>query len=340
MNTLKNNQYGITVQFSPYNVLSHNNFVDNSINAAGAGAASFWNKGSPSEGNYFSDYNGTDRYWGHYQNETGSDGIGENPYEISDYNRDYYPLMGLFSSFRTPYGFYSYVISNSTVTNFSCFEWNGTIRFQVSNMKPSQTAGFCRVSIPKGALSPPYIVKINDGTTPVIYLNDMLYDNGTHRWIYFSYPQSTHTITILATVVEEDTTPPNIEYVYQEPDNSNVQPTDIVKVYASVTDGQSGVKQVILNYTTGDGVWHAMAMTCLEGSVYNSTISPFPEGTHVTYAIQAEDNAGNSITTSGMGYTYQYMVIPESLTVLLTTAFLLVTVFVAIAQKRQKAAEK
>jgi parallel beta-helix repeat protein len=49
--------------------------------------------GYPSGGNYWSNYNGTDLYSGPYQNETGSDGIGDQPVVINAKNTDRYPLM-------------------------------------------------------------------------------------------------------------------------------------------------------------------------------------------------------------------------------------------------------
>jgi parallel beta-helix repeat protein len=52
-----------------------------------------WDNGYPSGGNYWSDYNGTDSYFGPYQNVTGSDGIGDTPYVIDADNQDRYPLM-------------------------------------------------------------------------------------------------------------------------------------------------------------------------------------------------------------------------------------------------------
>jgi len=51
----------------------------------------YWNKSTL--GNYWSDYNGTDLLGGVHQNETGSDGIGDSPYEMAENNVDYYPLM-------------------------------------------------------------------------------------------------------------------------------------------------------------------------------------------------------------------------------------------------------
>jgi parallel beta-helix repeat protein len=58
-----------------------------------------WDNGYPSGGNYWSNYNGTDGYKGAYQNETGSDGMGDQPYIVDANetralnNTDRYPLM-------------------------------------------------------------------------------------------------------------------------------------------------------------------------------------------------------------------------------------------------------
>jgi len=51
-----------------------------------------WDHGYPSGGNYWSDYSGTDLHRGAYQNETGSDGIGDIQYVIDENNTDHYPL--------------------------------------------------------------------------------------------------------------------------------------------------------------------------------------------------------------------------------------------------------
>jgi nitrous oxidase accessory protein NosD len=57
-----------------------------------------WDNGYPSGGNYWSDYSGVDEYSGPYQNETGSDGIGDTPYIIDEKNCDRYPLITPFRS--------------------------------------------------------------------------------------------------------------------------------------------------------------------------------------------------------------------------------------------------
>ena len=45
----------------------------------------------------WSDYSGLDLNNGPFQNETGSDGIGDSPYIVNVFNRDNYPLIDYFN---------------------------------------------------------------------------------------------------------------------------------------------------------------------------------------------------------------------------------------------------
>jgi len=91
---ITNNEYGVCLCSSSNNKFYHNNLVDNTqqIHFERLGYANFWDDGYPSGGNYWSDYTGMDIYSGSYQNETGSDGIGDTPYIIDTNNQDRYPL--------------------------------------------------------------------------------------------------------------------------------------------------------------------------------------------------------------------------------------------------------
>ncbi|HUW49117.1 MAG TPA: NosD domain-containing protein [Patescibacteria group bacterium] len=75
------------------NSFYHNNFVGNMGPGGGVEESNTWDDGYPSGGNYWSDYQGLDRYKGQYQNETGSDGLGDIPQNISYYGKANYPLM-------------------------------------------------------------------------------------------------------------------------------------------------------------------------------------------------------------------------------------------------------
>jgi parallel beta-helix repeat protein len=94
-NTVKNNWQGIRLaDNSQYNRIYHNNFENNTYQVfAPLSAANLWDDSYPSGGNYWSDYNGTDFHRGPYQDETGSDGIGDKPQMMDQNDVDDYPLM-------------------------------------------------------------------------------------------------------------------------------------------------------------------------------------------------------------------------------------------------------
>jgi len=94
-NEITNNSCGILLHGSLNNSIYHNNFLDNTepVGSFFINLPNVWDNGYPSGGNYWSDYTGDDFYSGPYQNETGSDGIGDTPYVIDEINQDNYPLM-------------------------------------------------------------------------------------------------------------------------------------------------------------------------------------------------------------------------------------------------------
>jgi len=136
--------------------------------------------------------------------------------------------------------------------------------------------------------------------------------------------------------IQEDLTAPTISDVYQQPVNGSVTPNDEVIVYANVTDLESGVGSVLLNYTNGNGTWTTTSMVNLGGTVWNGTVPKFDLLTWVNYTITAQDLVGNVATTEQeLGYSYQYQVIPEhSLT--LVAAFLIVTSLAVATTRRAK----
>ena len=86
--------YGIWLESSSNNLIFHNNFVGTTTHEFfSRDSVNVWDYGYPSGGNYWSDYVGLDSLKGPYQNETGSDGIGDTPYVIDAHNVDHYPLM-------------------------------------------------------------------------------------------------------------------------------------------------------------------------------------------------------------------------------------------------------
>jgi parallel beta-helix repeat protein len=92
-NILLNNEVGVELWISGGNSFFHNNFINNTDQVVSSNSAGLWNNSYPSGGNYWSDYEGNDTYSGPFQNITGNDGIGDVPYNSTEYEKDYYPLM-------------------------------------------------------------------------------------------------------------------------------------------------------------------------------------------------------------------------------------------------------
>jgi parallel beta-helix repeat protein len=92
-NTIESSErYGIYMYLSYENVIHHNDFR-NTDQVQSVNSTNIWDDGYPSGGNYWSDYTGSDHFSGPYQNQTGSDGIGDTPYVIDVSNRDRYPIL-------------------------------------------------------------------------------------------------------------------------------------------------------------------------------------------------------------------------------------------------------
>jgi parallel beta-helix repeat protein len=130
-NVIWHNGYGIWLDNSGGNIIYHNNFVDNTQQVYIEWGNDTLDDGYPSGGNYWSDYIGVDVKNGPNQDQPSSDGIGDTPYIIDDYNRDRYPLMNPWGAPPSPS--YTLTIYSSpagvifTVDAVSCTTaWSGT----------------------------------------------------------------------------------------------------------------------------------------------------------------------------------------------------------------------
>lgn len=157
----------------------------------------------------------------------------------------------------------------------------------------------------------------------IVYANDTAGNMGASDIVYFGV----------------DTVPPSIADVSQSPAPDKVSAVDEVEVNVTVTDSFSGVGQVTLNYTNGNGTWFAIGMEYIKTSTWTGTIPSFSCGTYVTYTVMAEDNAGNMVTTEQMGYEHQYNVTPEFPS-LLFLPFLIVLTLASVALHRKRLPRK
>jgi hypothetical protein len=145
---------------------------------------------------------------GSYQNETGSDGIGDAPYVIDASNKDQYPLMGTFSEFNVtlPYGITESVsvVSNSTVSNLTLAWWLSSPNDGIQPGQPliiftatgeSGNVGFCMLTIPRTVLnSSSYVVLVDSHPVDATQLS---ISNDTCVYLYFTYTLSSHEVIII-----------------------------------------------------------------------------------------------------------------------------------------------
>jgi len=186
-NVISNNSNGVGITLSSNNIFYHNDFYD--AVQVSSESVNVWTYSG--EGNYWINHTGRDLNF---------DGIGEEPYLIDANNQDQHPLMGMFSDFNVvskSAKHYINVICNSTISDFK-FEigeetGNEIIRFNVTG--EDGTVGFCRIMIPTNLMNSPFTVLDNDGEIIPTLLS---VSNATNAYLYFTYNQSSKTITIIS----------------------------------------------------------------------------------------------------------------------------------------------
>ncbi len=189
---LLSTNFGVNIASgSSNNVFYHNNLNNSQQVEPDASLAlpNTWDLGG--EGNYWSDYNGTDADF---------DGIGDTQYRIDFRNRDNNPLMGWFSDYSIQFQDESFevnVISNSTISNFE-FETgpetgNKIIRFHAGGQE--QIGFFCRARIPNELMNYSTILLVDEEEISPRTLNA---SNSTYACLYFSYAYGNQTVSMIS----------------------------------------------------------------------------------------------------------------------------------------------
>jgi len=217
-NNITDNLYGFGIWDSVRdNLFYHNNFICNTLHVhfpiwIPEIYENVWNNGYPSGGNYWSNHNQTDSHSGPYQNGIGSDGIGDTPHVIDEYNADNYPLMNPWTpvndlSINVSKGGQTHpvqVISNTTVLDLK--ETPGSIKLSVSG--ESGTSGYVRIVQPLGLNSSNIKVFVNHTrlTFPSYDPPASISTNDTRYFIYFAFNfQSNLTISIQFPIIGDIT---------------------------------------------------------------------------------------------------------------------------------------
>jgi parallel beta-helix repeat protein len=184
---MNNNQYGIILESSYNDTICHNNFIGNTNQVNIYDSSSTWDNGYPSGGNYWNDYADTDIYSGPDQNQPGSDGIGDIPYDCGEDNQDRYPLMQVFTNVA--------VQGAKPVKTIVGQGYNATIAIQVEN---------------QGWETRTTNVQVTLDSTTILTLNDLVMAGKnrtilTYTWQTSGYSRGNYTVSATVTTVPSET---------------------------------------------------------------------------------------------------------------------------------------
>jgi parallel beta-helix repeat protein len=197
-NFIVDNNFGIVVDSSFYNVILHNNFINNTRSYWSDGSPNVWDNGYPSGGNFWSDYSRIDQKRGFYQNITGADGLGDFPYPREDDPLDKFPFIN--PIVVEPYShddlIYFLMSSNLTVSTFTFNETEFSVSLIVKGINGSQY--FCRLAIPCCVFTylstEQWVVKANNNL-----LTTLLEKDANNFYLIFCLAMSQHSESIKIT---------------------------------------------------------------------------------------------------------------------------------------------
>ena len=197
-NTVTSNWYDVKIVYSSNNLLYHNNFINNAYPYFFGESTNTWDDGYPSGGNFWSHYDGTDLFSGPYQNETGSDGIGDSPIVLKNMHthKDNYPLMKPYPWDPHDIGITNVITSKTVVGQGYCLHINVTI-FNYGNYIETFNV---TVYYNETAFILP-----NGKNYTTITLSSRNYTTLTFTWNTTSFAKGNYTISAYATPVLNET---------------------------------------------------------------------------------------------------------------------------------------
>jgi len=187
-NTFENNNIAVHIadRTCKFNEIHHNNFINNTNNIINYGSI-IADAGYPSGGNYWSDHVSEDLYNGPYQNESGSDGILDEPYD----SLDNYPFANPIINIQiTIDGKQCVIVQVSTSSNLTYYQFDqadNTLTFFVKGLE--EINGSIRLAVPKELTTlSPYNWTILIFNSDIKKVNpDWSSEDAQNFYIYFTY---------------------------------------------------------------------------------------------------------------------------------------------------------
>jgi len=185
---LSNAAFGLEIpDYTPSssNVIFHNNFIDNArvfgeLYQAYAPSSNYWNFSY--EGNYWSDFCGVDE---------NNDAISDVSYKVNNNVIDYFPLMGIFQTYKVSDSYVN-TVTNASIIGFQHYSMNSTGQHTFLEFNVTSVAQwFCRVTIPKSLELSFLALKINDHATECQVIENDFYIN-----LYVIYPPGDYIVRI------------------------------------------------------------------------------------------------------------------------------------------------
>jgi parallel beta-helix repeat protein len=199
-NFINNTKYGIYIGSYCYsNQIFHNSLINNThqvyLDTTSSLNGNVWDNGYPSGGNYWNDYTGVDVKSGPDQDQPGSDGIGDTPYIINADNKDMYPFMNAWNPTETTVSINGTehpvtITTNATITHID--STLNSLNFTATGA--SGNKGYMLIIVPKGLNSTRLTVLINN--TELTAPPPQIDENETHYFIYCQLSFSTLQIRV------------------------------------------------------------------------------------------------------------------------------------------------
>jgi parallel beta-helix repeat protein len=192
-NNITDNSRGMWTIMAYNNLIHHNNFVNNTVQAYAQVSGYQNNWTAIQEGNYWSDYSGSDPDY---------DGVGNSPVTIDANNNDSNPLINPVLLFQAGVWdgetYHIAISSNSTISDFSFDPSPDSRLIKLNVTGEDESQGICRVMFKHKLLWVDDGWTIRIGGAPPVYAS---LTDGIYNSIHFSYQHSTKTVEIQGTHV-------------------------------------------------------------------------------------------------------------------------------------------